>query len=158
MTKQFDHAQRLAARYKDILFDLGYPAKPADEYNREEDSDYALLVTYNGLKLLCVFDGDDPSFVRIVVPKFFPEPAIPDEKIGPVAALVNDINRTCKGVKVYIEGLKEGQQPDVTASVEFLDQLTEADGVGTLDAKAITRYLSMLENGVRVFARRYEEI
>lgn len=132
----------LAVKYQNLLKDEGYGCKDPVEDKAANTLD--MVIKYEGMSFLLVLDRDDPAFVRIILPNFY---TIKPEKINDALLAVHDTVKKCKGAKVYLSNNGD----DSMAAAEFLENGT------SVDAKLIIRYLSMVMNAAKVFAKQLEE-
>ena len=134
----------MAQRYKAMLEDL---ASKVNGEKDEKSNTYDVQFAYNGINCVAVFDYDDPPFVRIICPNFYPEQRIPDGKLPAVTVALMKSNMKCKGAKLILSR----DNTDVSATLEFLEQADEK-GAGVLKMETLGRYLQMLFSAV-MYAR-----
>ena len=130
-----------ATRYRQLLQDEGYAVMAPDW--KEETLPWMMRLRYEGVTMFFLFDAEDPSFVRLILPNFF------EIEHGPtvqVFAALDRTNNSCKGAKVYLNA----DAGNVMSSVEFLD-----DGA-SVSAPMLLRYLTLVLNGAKHFAREMQ--
>ena len=130
-----------ATRYRQLLQDEGYAVMAPDW--KEETLPWMMRLRYEGVTMFFLFDAEDPSFVRLILPNFFETEHGPTEQ---VFTALERTNNSCKGAKIYLNADAE----NVMSSVELLDDGTAASAVMLL------RYLAMLLNGAKHFAREMQ--
>lgn len=132
----------LAKRYQQILQDEGYACKNPTKDSEANTLD--LVIKYEGLNLLIIFDYDDPSFVRIMLPNFY---EVAEKDVGTALGAINEASKTCKGAKLYLtQDLK-----NCLAVVEYLENGK------SVNSKELLRYVSMVINVAKFYAQKMKE-
>lgn len=132
-----------AARYRQLLQDKGYAVMAPDW--KEETLTWMMPLRYEGVTMCFLFDAEDPSFVRLILPNFF------EIEHGPTVQVFTAIDRTnnsCKSAKVYLNA----DAGNVMSAVEFLDDGTSAS------AAMLLRYLTLALNGAKHFVKEMQAV
>ena len=138
--------EKMAERYKAMLNVSGTDVSGEKD---EGSNTYDVKFDYKGMKFVAVFDYDDPSFVRIICPNFYPAQELPKDKdkLSAVIAAVMKSNSKCKGAKLFLSR----NNTDVSAVIEFLEQ-ADSTGAGILNQDTLDRHVAMLLHAV-LYAR-----
>lgn len=131
-----------AQQYQEWMCEEGYRAR--DPVWDDDVATWDVHVKYEGVTLIVVFDVDDASFVRILMPNFW---AIEPSALGPALVALDLANKKCKCAKVHMNSRRD----DTIASVEFLDAGEQ------MGAAILLRYLAMVVNAARFFSSAMQE-
>jgi hypothetical protein len=127
-----------AARYRQLLQDEGYAVMAPDW--KEDVLTWMVRLRYEQATMYFLFDIEDPSFVRLVLPNFF------EIENGPTEQVLSALDRTnisCNVAKVYLTP----DAGDVVSSVAFLDDGDSASAV------MLVRYLTLALFAAKYFAK-----
>lgn len=130
--------EELARKYQGILQDEGYGCK--DPQKNEDNNTLALIVKYERMTLLIIFDYDDPAFVRILLPTFY---SIDQEAVPNALAATNAVAAKCKCAKAFLTA----DASDTTAAIEYLETGESVNN------EILLRYLSMAVSSGKTFAQ-----
>ena len=131
-----------AKAVQQMLRDEGYGAK-TPQFD-EDTNTWDLLAKYEGNPVLIMFDVDDPTFVRMLMPNFWD---VEPETLGPVLIAMDIANKTIKGAKVHMNQ----DRTVVSACMEFL-----YDGSG-LNGEMVARCMGMVASAAKTFVKTVRE-
>lgn len=131
----------LAKKYQKFFQDQGYGCK--DPTKDENANTLDLIVTYEQLTYLIILDYDDTQFVRILLPNFYD---IKPAQLQQALIAINIVAKQCKGAKVNLTSSGD----DMVAACEYLETGNSVDG------KTLLRYMSMVANAAKTFAKEMQ--
>ena len=138
--------QELAKLYKDAVEAMGLLATIDDE------GDVIFKYPTLGSFYISLDAENDPAFVRVVFPNFWP---VDKGDEGPALEAINEVNMTNKAVKLY--AYNKGGEYRVSASIEcFLAKQGEAPDAMLLK-NTMERNIQAIQSGVTTFASKIKE-
>jgi hypothetical protein len=131
-----------AKAYQGVLCEEGFAAK-LPKWDADVNT-WDVSVKYEGIRVLIMFDLDDPKFIRVVLPNFW---HVAPVQLGAALVALDIANKRSKFAKVF---LNPGRT-DTTASVDFLDDGKE------VESALLVRYLSTVTNVTKVYLKALKE-
>lgn len=134
-----ENITQLAATYQALLT---FGDNQVEAPSQDENGNVRLIVTSDGLSFFFMFNKQDSSYVRILLPNFFALD-LDDDKVNALVAM-NHVACLCKVAKLNLNDT----QNNTIASIEYLDHGS------SVNVQIIERYLNMLINAVKEFIKK----
>ncbi|MVW72497.1 MULTISPECIES: hypothetical protein [unclassified Bordetella] len=138
-------AEGLTQYFQTLLDSEGFNRGQAQWDDSAQTAD--LIFKVEGRNYILIADADDPDFVRLVFPNFWPLES--DEEFAAALQAISMVNGRCKGAKIHANSAND----NIIVTTEFLISATDPQ----LPSGLFVRYIRMINNAADEFARIMRE-